>query len=241
MRKTSLKTADIAAKKPVSEPWLRRSLSRARAHLTHAISGPQAAPQPAAAAQGEAAEETQTVETARGRLRGMLQEDRGGPKLAPEAEVSETSAQPIAAEPEARRAPPPLPARAADLAVAEAVRGSARILADPKLAATKAKLANAKSRLAAAKAQLAETTARLAREEPAASEAPEAASNDELATPPAAAVDTPIRTRTMARLLALQGHSERALSIYDELLSAETDPSLHAEAEELRGQHSDAH
>src|SRR5947209_591591 len=97
MRKPSLQTAVSEAKKSVAEPWLRRSLSRARAHLTQAISGPRPAEEPAAAASGEA-EETQTVETARVRLRSMLQEDRGqsGPK--PPAESNDIGAQPLAAE-----------------------------------------------------------------------------------------------------------------------------------------------
>jgi hypothetical protein len=47
----------------------------------------------------------------------------------------------------------------------------------------------------------------------------------------------PIRTRTMARLLASQGHRGRALSIYDDLLAANgSDATLRAEAEALRGQ-----
>jgi hypothetical protein len=49
--------------------------------------------------------------------------------------------------------------------------------------------------------------------------------------------DEPIRTRSMARLLASQGHHQRALAIYDLLLSAnDADASLRAEADTLRGQ-----
>ena len=59
------------------------------------------------------------------------------------------------------------------------------------------------------------------------------------AAQPTAAGAEPIRTRTMARLLALQGHPERALSIYDELLAVDTDPKLLAEAEELRARQLD--
>ncbi len=44
----------------------------------------------------------------------------------------------------------------------------------------------------------------------------------------------PIRTRTMARLLAAQGHPARALAIYDALMADDPDPSLRAEAERLR-------
>lgn len=47
----------------------------------------------------------------------------------------------------------------------------------------------------------------------------------------------PIRTRTMARLLAAQGHPTRALSIYDYLITqGDTDEGLRADAERLRAQ-----
>lgn len=46
----------------------------------------------------------------------------------------------------------------------------------------------------------------------------------------------PIRTRGMAKLLALQGYRDRALSIYDELLAVEpNNAELRAEADKLRG------
>lgn len=48
--------------------------------------------------------------------------------------------------------------------------------------------------------------------------------------------DDPIRTLTIARLLAGQGYFERSLSIYDELLAHSDDPELRAEAEKVRGQ-----
>jgi hypothetical protein len=48
-------------------------------------------------------------------------------------------------------------------------------------------------------------------------------------------VEEPIRTRSMARLLASQGHQERALAIYEELLAQNSeDLSLRAETEALR-------
>jgi hypothetical protein len=51
----------------------------------------------------------------------------------------------------------------------------------------------------------------------------------------ASAADEPIRTRSMARLLASQGHPARALAIYDWLLASNgTDDSLRVEAEALR-------
>lgn len=47
--------------------------------------------------------------------------------------------------------------------------------------------------------------------------------------------EEPIRTRTMARLLAAQGHPARALAIYEYLLvQGNGDASLRAEAEQLR-------
>jgi hypothetical protein len=59
---------------------------------------------------------------------------------------------------------------------------------------------------------------------------------ESLLEPPRQIVCTePIRTRTMARLLASQGHADRALSIYDYLLASPgAEPSLRAEAEALR-------
>jgi hypothetical protein len=45
----------------------------------------------------------------------------------------------------------------------------------------------------------------------------------------------PIRTRTMAGLLAAQGHDERALAIYDDLLArGSTDPDVAREADAIR-------
>jgi hypothetical protein len=47
----------------------------------------------------------------------------------------------------------------------------------------------------------------------------------------------PIRTRTMAKLLASQGHRQRALSIYDHLLAQDpSEPGLEQEASALRVQ-----
>ena len=55
------------------------------------------------------------------------------------------------------------------------------------------------------------------------------------ATPELPECDEPIRTRSMARLLATQGYPERALTIYAYLLAKDgTDPALHAEAAALR-------
>ena len=47
--------------------------------------------------------------------------------------------------------------------------------------------------------------------------------------------NAPVRTRTMAKLLALQGHLDRSLDIYDELIAADpSDAELKAEADRLR-------
>jgi hypothetical protein len=47
--------------------------------------------------------------------------------------------------------------------------------------------------------------------------------------------DEPIRTRSMARLLAKQGHGQRALTIYDYLLAGNpSDGELRAEADAVR-------
>lgn len=54
----------------------------------------------------------------------------------------------------------------------------------------------------------------------------------------APSAEEPIRTRTMARLLAAQGHRARALAIYDALMAADPDPDLRAEAQRLRDQES---
>jgi hypothetical protein len=52
---------------------------------------------------------------------------------------------------------------------------------------------------------------------------------------PAVVCDEPIRTRSMAKLLAAQGHLERALSIYAYLLAQDgSNPTLHAEVAALR-------
>jgi hypothetical protein len=55
----------------------------------------------------------------------------------------------------------------------------------------------------------------------------------EPAAPPVC--DEPIRTRSMAKLLAAQGHAQRALAIYAYLLAQNgNDPALQAEAAALR-------
>jgi hypothetical protein len=65
--------------------------------------------------------------------------------------------------------------------------------------------------------------------------APAAAPAPAPAAEAAAPAQDPIRTRGMAKLLALQGYKDRALSIYDELLAAEpNNAELRAEADRLR-------
>lgn len=72
--------------------------------------------------------------------------------------------------------------------------------------------------------------------EPEPEPAPPKASTPASVSARAATCTEPIRTRTMARLLAGQGHKQRALSIYDFLLASDSDPELRAEAERLRAQ-----
>lgn len=254
MRKPSFETAE-SEPKPKSEPWLRRSLSRAREQLSQAFSGAQPAAAPAQArAEGAGgapgADDTQTIETARGRARQLLAEDREA--TATRLQLNGEALQPSAASSATRTGatPPPLPVRnGADQPDAQ---GASRLLDDPKLAAIKAKHASTKARLAAAKAQLAEAKARLEQRAagPVSALVPARPSgglltpvSPETPQPTAASEDSgeePIRTRTMARLLAQQGYPDRALSIYDELLADEADdPMLHAEVEELRTRQSD--
>jgi hypothetical protein len=65
--------------------------------------------------------------------------------------------------------------------------------------------------------------------------APESAASAASDERPQRVQHEPIRTRTMARLLATQGYRQRALAIYDELLAqVGADDSLRAEAEALR-------
>jgi hypothetical protein len=65
---------------------------------------------------------------------------------------------------------------------------------------------------------------------PPAAPAPRSASSDDDEV-----YEEPIRTRSMARLLAGQGHRARALAIYDALLAVDaSDASLRAEADALR-------
>jgi hypothetical protein len=67
------------------------------------------------------------------------------------------------------------------------------------------------------------------------SEPPAAVEAKKAAPAEAGDENAPIRTRTMARLFALQGHKDKALSIYDELIKRDPwDNGLIEEAERLR-------
>lgn len=64
---------------------------------------------------------------------------------------------------------------------------------------------------------------------------PSPAASAALSSASASVCDEPIRTRSMAKLLAAQGHPERALAIYGYLLARDgNDPVLQAEAAALR-------
>jgi hypothetical protein len=137
--------------------------------------------------------------------------------------------------------------------------------ARPKRAVRNSKSEALRARLGAAKAALAEAQAKRAAEPPPATpaddtkrEIPTAASGSGSSAPSAAeaisgipqnqqpavpatseaAEAEPIRTLTIARLLARQGYFERSLSIYDQLLSENAgDTDLRAEADRVRAQH----
>jgi NADH-quinone oxidoreductase subunit C len=123
-----------------------------------------------------------------------------------------------------------------------------------RLGAAKAALAEAQAKRAAEQVSAPENTAQSEDTEPEASAAeavsedaqtqqPTAASTERVDAQPAAADDDgaePIRTLTIARLLARQGYYDRSLSIYDELLSENAEDSeLRAEADQVRAKQSD--
>jgi|GEM_PF-6337113 len=123
-----------------------------------------------------------------------------------------------------------------------------------RLGAAKAALADAQAKRAAEQASAPETTAQSEDVKPEVSAAeavsgdtqaqqPTAAiSEDAAAQPPAADADgsEPIRTLTIARLLASQGYYDRSLSIYDELLTENAEDSeLRAEADQVRAKQTD--
>jgi hypothetical protein len=65
--------------------------------------------------------------------------------------------------------------------------------------------------------------------------APAAPAKPAASSPPAVVCNEPIRTRSMAKLLASQGYAERALTIYAYLIAQNgSDPSLQAEAAAVR-------
>jgi hypothetical protein len=112
-------------------------------------------------------------------------------------------------------------------------------VAAPKRPGRDSKTAELRARLGAAKAQLADVQAKRGSASPATTTA---SSGDATSTTASGAKTgsnednpDPIRTLTIARLLAGQGYYDRSLSIYDELLAeSPTDAELHAEAAEVR-------
>jgi hypothetical protein len=120
---------------------------------------------------------------------------------------------------------------AIEVAVAEAVIEQQKSLAPPVETVIEVDAVDAapkpapSPRVAAAPVPVPEKPAAVA----VAASASEAGSDDDTSN------EEPIRTRSMARLLAGQGHKKRALAIYDALLKADAgDASLRAEADALR-------
>jgi hypothetical protein len=129
-----------------------------------------------------------------------------------------------------------------------------------RLGAAKAALAEAQAKRAAEQVNAPETTAQVEDTKPEIIEAStvEAVSGDTHTQPPSAAAAPstestdaqpsaadadgaePIRTLTIARLLARQGYYDRSLSIYDELLTGNAEDSeLRAEADQVRAKQTD--
>lgn len=250
------------------KPGVRRSLSRARVQLTHAVSEARdvlearlsGAPKPGDAAFG--------------RMRDLLQRDRENvarqstptSPTGPQAAVAVSA--PAVQQPPARStqtpviaAPPPPPRPTANTAPADSTTTAAKLrsappppparkqITTPDAGATitqrgvpvrdgmdQSELLGAApiSQLMAApsSAVTAPVVAPAAAPTPPANPAPAVSASTSSEEP---AGSDPIRTLTMARLLAVQGYRKRALSIYDELLARDAnDPSLRAEADRLR-------
>jgi len=218
-QKSELRSNDAESEKQ----WVRRSLTRARVQLGQVAEAltPAASTDAAKAKAGDAAF---------GRMRELLQRDRANVVLQstkPKAKIKSTPPPPpraaySVASPASSAAATasPAPAAAAQSQGAAAVQDPEEVAATtvaPATAATGRTSAAARSTAATAPAPAV-----------AHAPAPAAASSEE-------GVD-PIRTLTMARLLAVQGYRKRALSIYDELLAQNgSDASLRAEADRLRG------
>lgn len=244
------------------QPWVRRSLSRARVQLSHAVAD-------AITTSREVIEERLSTapkpgDAAFGRMRDLLQRDRAnvarqdpditddtGPNVPVAA--SQTGSQPQARQtgayaptgqtgPQAVVAAAPVVVAAAPVVAAVPVAPAKPKTPPPPPPARKPSITTTQRVpvLDAGESFGAQPISQLMAAVPAAPPAP-APVETKAAAPVAAATEEasgsdPIRTLTMARLLAVQGYRKRALSIYDELLARDaSDPNLRAEADRLRG------
>jgi hypothetical protein len=232
---------------------LKRALAGGSTDSNHAAPAAPAVAPSQPAAEGEVDVET----SVQARARELLQHDRAHiptqkatdeqtpaaaavttgitPPPLPPQRASTSDSAPNTPEPRPRTAsvPPPLPK----------TRSAA-----PKRAVRDSKTAALRARLGAAKAQLADlqakrgTSPELAEQAALTSQPP-----DNTLTPAVADADgsspDPIRTLTIARLLAGQGYFERSLSIYDELLADRAEGAdnqeLRAEADKVRARCAD--
>lgn len=246
-------------------PAKRGFFAAAGERLKRAMSGarPPAAAAPHAqetsdSADGADGEATTSIQS---KARELLQQDRTHRQGSSPAATESTNGSPPR-----RTNPPPLPSKRTTAesrpSSPDAISGT--VTAPSSSGRAKRPVRDSKSealraRLGAAKAALAEAQAKRAAEQASASvvearaeetkpELPalEADSFKQEPQPIAAApsepdeeAGEPIRTLTIARLLARQGYYDRSLSIYEELLAENTeDPDLRAEAEQVRAQQS---
>lgn len=247
-------------------PTKRGFFAAAGERLKRAMSGARA---PAAAAPNaqEASDDANDADDANGeattsvqaKARELLQHDRTHRRGEAPAPVADD----VTGARQRRTSPPPLPSQRM---AADAVNGSSdrASTSRPKRPVRDSKSDALRARLGAAKAALAEAQAKRAAEQASATEATaqpedtkleiatestsasaaESASDAAQPQPPTAATPDsdeadPIRTLTIARLLARQGYYDRSLSIYDELLTANAgDSELRAEADQVRAKQS---
>ena len=222
--------------------WVTRSLARAGVHLGQAVTGALSERLDALEEKLNSAAIPRSGGAAHGRMRDLLNQDRALLAVRDGAARKVRDEEPEPPEPSAV-----LPKRASSRGAAqgrmrELLQRDRAMLAgqddqddedewDDEVVATKkpAKVEKAPQPMAAEHvAVVAAPVIRLSEPPRAAAEAkkPAAEDGDE---------NAPIRTRTMARLFALQGHKDKALSIYDELIKRDPwDNGLIEEAERLR-------
>lgn len=216
--------------------WMTRSLARASVHLGQAVTGALSERLDALEEKLNSAAIPKSGGAAQNRMRDLLNQDRA--LLAVRDGAARKVRHEDDDEPEQPEASVVVPKRASSRGAAqgrmrELLQRDREMLAgnddwDDDVAPPK-KEAKAPQPLAAEPvvAVVASPVIRLS-EPPAAASKKAAASDDD-------DENAPIRTRTMARLLALQGHKDKALSIYDELVKRDPwDNGLIEEAERLR-------